>query len=233
MLWRRDQDTFEVGQWLHGRIYERRCDLSPRGTHWIYFAMSGNTSYTALARAPYLRAIGFMPKGDCWHGGGLFTGTSSYWLNDGYGHTVQRSTSELQRDTAWRPAQAWGGECPGVYYPRLLRDGWSLVRSEERGRASVDVFERSLLRGYRLRKLAHAGPARVNRGCYWDEHVLIDPDGIEHTHADWEWADLDGARLVYASAGRLFARGLDARALTRELFDFGHLAFARIRAPYA
>jgi hypothetical protein len=29
--WERKSDTFRVGQWLHGRIYERRCDLSPDG----------------------------------------------------------------------------------------------------------------------------------------------------------------------------------------------------------
>ena len=39
--WDRKNDTFEVGQWLNGRIYERRCDLSPDGKHFIYFAMNG------------------------------------------------------------------------------------------------------------------------------------------------------------------------------------------------
>ena len=40
--WDRSRDTFEEGQWLKGRIYERRCDLSPDGRHLIYFAMNGD-----------------------------------------------------------------------------------------------------------------------------------------------------------------------------------------------
>ena len=58
VLWNRRTDRFTLGQWLRGRIYERRCDLSPDGTHVIYFAMNGRWqsdvkgSYTAIARAP-------------------------------------------------------------------------------------------------------------------------------------------------------------------------------------
>jgi hypothetical protein len=36
--WNTDNDTFEHGQWLRGRIYERRCDLSPDGALLLYFA---------------------------------------------------------------------------------------------------------------------------------------------------------------------------------------------------
>ena len=36
--WNRSNDTFTLGQWLHGRIYPLRCDLSPKGEYLIYFA---------------------------------------------------------------------------------------------------------------------------------------------------------------------------------------------------
>ncbi len=36
--WDRSNDTFALGQWLRGRIYPLRCDLSPKGEHLIYFA---------------------------------------------------------------------------------------------------------------------------------------------------------------------------------------------------
>ena len=36
--WDRRNDTFTLGQWLRGRIYPLRCDLSPTGKHLIYFA---------------------------------------------------------------------------------------------------------------------------------------------------------------------------------------------------
>ena len=38
VLWRTDTDEFVEGQWLKGRIYERRCDLSPSGKRLVYFA---------------------------------------------------------------------------------------------------------------------------------------------------------------------------------------------------
>ena len=41
LLWDRKRNTFHMGQWLKGRIYERRCDLSPDGKYLIYFAMNG------------------------------------------------------------------------------------------------------------------------------------------------------------------------------------------------
>ena len=90
MLWNRQNDTFKLGQWLRGRIYERRCDLSPDGRHFIYFAMNGKWdgpvegSWTAISRTPYLKALSLWPWGDCWNGGGLFLTDSRFWRNSGY-----------------------------------------------------------------------------------------------------------------------------------------------------
>jgi hypothetical protein len=92
ILWDCVRDEFQLGQWLKGRIYERRSDLSPDGKYLIYFAMNGKWNsetkgaWTAISRAPYLKAIALFAKGDCWNGGGLFAGRNTYWLNDGYGH---------------------------------------------------------------------------------------------------------------------------------------------------
>ena len=36
--WERDGDRVTPGQWFHGRVYERRCDLSPDGRLFVYFA---------------------------------------------------------------------------------------------------------------------------------------------------------------------------------------------------
>jgi hypothetical protein len=133
LLWDRNRDEFTLGQWMRGRIYERRSDLSPDGLHLIYFAMnfkrhSWNSatggSWTAISRAPYLKAVTLLAKGDCWSGGGLFTDNQRYWLNDGYGHTQMHDTGEVRRDVGYRPHENYGGECPGVYYLRLQRDGW-------------------------------------------------------------------------------------------------------------
>jgi hypothetical protein len=104
--WDRRKDQFEIGQWMRGRIYERRCDLSPDGKHFIYFAMNGNWSsevkgsWTAISRAPYLKAIGLWANGSGWNGGGLFMNDSSFWLNSfAFGHDEQQAPKTLREDT--------------------------------------------------------------------------------------------------------------------------------------
>jgi hypothetical protein len=243
VLWNRKEDAFERGQWLKGRIYERRCDLTVDGRYFIYFAMNGRWesevkgSWTAISKAPYLKAIALFPKGDCWHGGGLFTGKHFYWLNDGCGHEELATTKEFVRDETFRPVEYYGGECPGVYYPRLLRDGWELVRSEKPGEWSdLTVFEKPLIKGWILRKLAHGEVgAPPGKGCYWDEHELLHTtSGKRFSFPAWEWADIDGKRLVWASDGKLYAARLTVAGLINEheLYDFNDMKFERIEAPY-
>lgn len=84
LSWDRETDDVNPGQWIKGRIYERRADVSPDGNVGIYFAMNGRWAseskggWTAVARAPFLNAVAYLPKGDSWHGGGLFTGNRTY-----------------------------------------------------------------------------------------------------------------------------------------------------------
>lgn len=243
LLWNRKTDRFQLGQWLKGRIYERRCDLSSDGKHFLYFAMNGRWhtesrgSWTAISRAPFLKALTFLPKGDGWHGGGLWTGVTRYWLNDGAGHQVLRSTSRLHRDLHWQPAADYGGECPGVYYPRLIRDGWTLKEAIPVSRNSEHVlFEKPCPHGWVLRKIAHAeSGAPPGKGCYWDEHVLCHPaTAVAIAYPAWEWADLDGSRLVWAAHGQLATGRLTKQGLseTRTLIDLNDLRFEAIKAPY-
>lgn len=243
ILWDREKDTFEVGQWLKGRIYERRADLSPDGRHVIYFAMNGKPdrktggSWTAVSKAPYLKALALYGKGDCWHGGGLFTGNGTYWLNDGYGHKELEVAQRLKRDRTWHPAQYFGGECTGVYYPRLQRDGWRYLGHQNIGHwDSLSTFEKPLPRGWVLRKLAHEQVGHPpGKGCYWDEHVLEHPASkLQLPKPDWEWADLDGSKLVWTEKGCLY-RGMiskDPLGTPTLLHDFNAMTFRRVVAPY-
>jgi hypothetical protein len=243
ILWDRRRDEFQVGQWLKGRIYERRSDLSPDGKYFIYFAMNGKWnseargSWTAVSRAPYLKALAMFPKGDCWHGGGLWTGRATYWLNDGYGHSVLRNTTAVRRDDTYRPSENFGGECPGVYYTRLMRDGWKLIERVTFGKyKDKDIFEKRIAKGWTLRKIAHAEiGAPEGKGCYWDEHEIVRAasDSVV-TCPKWEWADIDGKRLVWAAGGKLSCAHVtkDGLADETELFDFTEMTFTPIEAPY-
>ena len=218
--WDRNTDTFTEGEWLRGRIYERRSDLSADGRYLIYFALDAHWksetggAWTAISRAPGLAAVTLLAKGDGWNGGGLFTTAHRYWLNDGSGHRVIRTSSEVQPDPKWVPERRFGGECPGVYYPRLIRDDWTLrERITVSPRASFTVFDKPLKNGWLLRKVAHEQlDSPPGKGCYWDEHELANPaTGVTIDRPDWEWAERDGGRLVFAEAGCLYAVGIPAR----------------------
>ena len=240
--WNRRKDTFQVGQWLRGRIYERRCDLSSDGVWFIYFAMNGRWdsktkgSWTAISRTPYLKAVTLLAKGDCWNGGGLFTGKNRYWLN-GFGHVPMQVYPKLVEDTSYRPVEHYGGECPGVYYLRLQREGWKIVERKEHSKWNdTTTFEKQLPGGWVLRKLAHEQVgAPPSKGCYWDEHQLTHPEsGTAVDGKDWEWADMDGKRLVWARRGQLWAGYVRKGGLhdARCLRDFNDMTFEAIAAPY-
>lgn len=242
LLWDRKRDEFKLGQWLKGKIYERRSDLSPDGKLFLYFAMNGEWhreakgSWTAISHAPYLRASTLFPWGNSWYGGGLWTGRSTYWLNTGWNQPSRHDNKVAKQDTENIYPNAFGGECPGVYYHRLIRDGWTLANANGSKLSSIDIFIKPLPNGWILRKFAHSQiSAKPGKGCYWDEHELIPPgksSGIRHP--DWEWAELDAKRLVWASGGKLFAGQLRTTGLVKpvELHDFNNMKFQAIKAPY-
>ncbi len=241
--WDRRLDQFAVGQWLYGRIYERRCDLSPDGKHLIYFAMNGRWSseakgsWTAVSRAPYLKARTLWAKGDCWNGGGLFLTNETYWLNGGRSaHTKMNDQTGLAVVDAPPFEVSFGGECPGVYYLRLQRDGWLMKRSIPDGKGGeITQFEKPVGR-WILRLHAHATLHHpVGRGCYFNTYELLNPATNEaRGMVGWEWADVDKSRLVWAREGKLYTGRIDLSGALQEtqLFDFNPLKFERLTAPY-
>jgi hypothetical protein len=243
ILWDRSTDEFKLGQWMRGRIYERRSDLSPDGKYMIYFARGGRLnsptkgSWTAISRAPYLKAITLHGKGDCWLGGGLFTRPGKYWLNEGCMHFLLEQSTELAEDDKFQPRGGRGGECLSVYYPRLLRDGWTLVSKLSEVRFdSCDLFEKPLAHGWVLRKFAHAqiGPPQ-GKSVYWDEHELEHPQlGVRLEKPGWEWAERDGQTVVWAEGGRLFRAAVlpDGLGPAKMLLDANGMKFEAIQAPY-
>lgn len=232
-----------VSQWMHGRIYERRSDISPDGKYWIYFAMNGKWdsevkgSWTAIARVPWLKAIVLYPKGDCWNGGGLFTGDRTYWLNDGYGHAQAASSTEVDRVPEFDGLGYYGGECPSVYYNRLQRDGWTLVRREQRNKLDAfAIFEKRLPQDWTFQKTCHEQiGAPKGKGCYWDEHALISDAGNRFEFPDWEWAEWLGDHIAFAKDGCLFRTAIVSKNEISNgslIHDFNHYTFEPLEAPY-
>lgn len=96
ILWDRATDQFEDGQWLKSRVYVDRCDLSPDGTHFLYFAMDAKWAaetrgtFTAITIPPYWTALALFPLGDTWAGGGAFLDNEHY-LADGDADIIGRA----------------------------------------------------------------------------------------------------------------------------------------------
>ena len=118
-----------------------------------------------------------------------------------------------------------------MQFIQLQRDGWKLIGHEGR----LSFFEKKLSRDWVLRKTARAGsPDVIGKGCYYDWHSL-------HNHLtgqiiecpDWEWADLDGRRVVWVCAGVLYAAKLTADRLMsqKSLHDFNGMKFEALKAP--
>jgi hypothetical protein len=157
--WNTETDTFEPGQWLHGRIYEKRCDLSPDGSLLIYFAQKINRrtmedreytyAWTAISKPPYLTALALWPKGDCWHGGGLFETNARVWLNHHPAAAVPHPDHVPQGLEVVPNPDACGEDDP-VHFRRLERDGW-VMRQEWQGHhdegAMAQFFREMVARG--------------------------------------------------------------------------------------
>jgi hypothetical protein len=236
--WDTRTDAFEAGQWFHGRIYEKRCDLSPDGTKLLYFAQKINArtmsdpdytyAWTAVSKIPYLTALALWPKGDCWHGGGLFEDDRTIWLNHrpNVAHPHRNHEPPKRVKVAPNP-EAYGEDGP-VFYRRLERDGW-VMRQEWSGR---HVF----MEGFKtdspfIFELAHPSvPISLHMtGSFsgyeqvFDFAVVRKRPRAEFHIGNASWAEWDPrGRLVYASNGKLFSMKFSGveEPSAKELADF-------------
>lgn len=135
ILWDVKSDRFETGQWFKGRIYERRCDLSPDGQLMVYFAASWKArlgldagSWTAVSRPPYLTALARWVKGDAWSGGGLFINNSKLGLNNGGSSHRWPDPVEPRLPISVTDLNLGRGEDDPIETEREKRDGWNVVQ---------------------------------------------------------------------------------------------------------
>lgn len=82
--WDMRRDRFEHGAWFKGRIYEKKCDVSPDGRLFVYFVHQGSRAgtpfthaWTAISRVPWLKALVVWPQGTTYGGGGRFVDNRS------------------------------------------------------------------------------------------------------------------------------------------------------------
>ena len=133
LTWNLRSDELTAGQWLKGRIYERKCDLSPKGDLLVYFAAKwearrdAEASWTAVSRPPYLTALALWFSGNVTRGGGVFD--SGLQLRLDASGTSPSGDFTLPE---WLGVDLLDDQYPPcshepIEYLRLARDGWRRI----------------------------------------------------------------------------------------------------------
>jgi len=240
--WNTKDDTFEAGQWFHGHIYVGRSDLSPDGSQLIYFANKFNRktisdseytyAWTAISRPPYVTALALWPKGDCWHGGGLFESNSKVFLNH-RPEAAQPHPQHLPKGIRVRPNPEACGEDDPILIPRMQRDGWKFVQwldYDYYGRRTKQpaISEKTFANGdLTLRVEKYGDPGEPLLG------YVVDRSGQQADVGVVSWADIDQqGRLVFSFDGKLYTGTvLPGRVELIQLADFSSSKPAPLKSP--
>lgn len=228
LLWDRETGEIGLGQWLRGRIYEHRSDLSPDGQHMIYFAMKGGQAYTVISRTPWLHAIAFFPQDSTWHGGGAFTAGGRVFLNGG-GTLPAGADGLLQAPTDAYPHGTDGFHMGDLYAEMQVARGWNKAG----GSGYAARLTRPIDTDWSLELAFQTG--RKGRAIVSNVYALLGPDGNRLAQPDWEWADIWQDGLHVAARGALHHLRLSpdgSVGTPRVIQDFSGMTFEACRAPY-
>lgn len=256
LRWDLETDGVVEGQWLKGRIYERRCDLSPAGDLLIYFAAKYETklrTWTAISRPPYLTALAFWPKGDAWGGGGLFESERHIRLNHRPDEMKEEDGSGLVASMQVDPlGESSGlGEDNPIHHLHLLRDGWRWIddgsKEREHGTGSslwitfepAIRYRRDVGPGARplTLEMSIEGIKERDGSWYVVTYRLLDGETVVRDLGRADWADAaPNGDLLLAKDGRLQRldtnTGSDvAQADFREVADLRDHRFESRLAP--
>jgi hypothetical protein len=253
--WHTADDKFEPGQWLKGRIYERRSDLSPDGNFLLYFAATYRKplySWTAISRPPFLTALALWPKGDGWGGGGHFLTQRRVALNH---RATEMNLGEGFSLPQWLKIDPFGahpgrGEDDPIWSERLKRDGWTLTSVPTTAKDDYGAavwWEPSPAiawqkpnpkwpKKYAL-EMSIVGIKERNGPWYMTEHSVIANGKDKDRLGRSDWADWDHCGdLLFAVDGCLYRvrckQGvLDPLADATKLADFRNVKFEPREAP--
>jgi hypothetical protein len=225
-LWDLKSDEIKGYQWLKGRIYEYFSDLSPDGKYFLYSANKKGESYTALSRAPWIKALSLW-RNVGGYGGGVLNSNDSYMLFDGsetYNTYRTKALSGVSRNRELLEH--------GVYPARLLRNGWSLIEKTE----EYLKFSKELGKSKSIIKTWHNWTPSTPNGTpsFWESHQLVfDNECIQKD--SWEWCEVYRNQLLWSERGCIY------RSLKSDIFkikapklvhDFNHESFVERLAPY-
>lgn len=218
--WDLTNDHVIERQWLKGRIYEYRSDISPDGKYFIYSANKRGIGYTVISRSPWIKAISFWHNIGGW-GGGIFTNKKKYVLLDTSDYHAKFISKEMIHDKS-----SWHLLGDGIYHARLLKNDW-ILKSRNRNRIT---YSKSLSTSIRLEKIV------VNSFNFpkYEFHRLVLNDQMEEK-SGWNWCEWKDDWLLWAENGCIYRSQLPDNSLTFEgklIYDFNADKFRERSAPY-
>ena len=247
LKWDLETDNIIAGQWLKGRVYERRCDLSPDGEYLIYFAANYKSPYgtwTAISKPPFFTALALWPKGDAWGGGGMFD-------HDNKGITLNHRLSEMKLAEGFnlpsnfrlRPHGEYSGsgEDDPILSDRLTRDGWKL---EKIGKTRENKFSSKIWFEYiepqiwskqsnskkikiELRLLG----IKEKQGAWYIQELKYIESGNTLCLGRCDWADLDPeSGIVYFSIDGFLKKKTPSGEI-EVISDLSENSFENLSAP--
>jgi hypothetical protein len=216
-LWHTDGDVIEHGQWFAGRVYERRCDLSPDGRLFAYFARKesartmadiGVDSWIAVSRPPWLTALALWTIGSTWCTGAYFYDARTLFaahIESPPDRGSLPSSLALTKTPRYQDrTNDWTDRT--VHFSRLLRDGWAPVPDAS---AANPWWERQSPdeRWTLVMMPRHDASFSDYGGRHTTDYALRDArDGSLTELGQATWADWDRrGRLALARDGRIFA----------------------------
>lgn len=236
--WHTGTDTYETGQWLHGRIYPEYGDLSPDGQLLVYFAGKFNQktmrddkfAWTAISKPPYFTALDIQFSQGTRGGGGVFSDsqhvcfcnrTDHNWSLQALPITPNHGTSETQST-----------DFPYTYPERMRRHlgGWQEIGRADTSRYPRLIWQRTVNRLSLTFRETNTSKKPQNHTAF-----TLKPDNMDSAInlTGVPWADFDQqGRLVFAKEGKLFSAALQNGDLhLTELANFNANQFESIEAP--
>jgi len=146
LVWDLKTDEVTPGQWLKGRVYTRRCDVSPDGRYAVIAASNYSASHkakrskdeedswmhsgwTAICRPPYYTALACWLTGGAWNGGGIWHGKRSVGLNN-FDHMWEEQCPVASHITATHLDYGMSEDFP-LYGDILEKRGWKLSQDSD------------------------------------------------------------------------------------------------------
>ena len=227
-------NTVTEGQWIQGKIYPRRCDLSEDGKHIIYFAAkfhirNGPTTWTAVSKFPYFTALDFYDKGDTYNGGGLFLSKTEYLLNETYEQKELYKNSSFIVKRGKLNNVLLDDETEGLYFPKLIRDGW-----KDKGVTNGVRFFKKTYKNYEVSKECHIQSRlgnRENRSFFYDINEFK-INGKVKMRIESDWMDFKKDKLYWANKGKIMYAHLNNIENIKEVDDLNNYDYKPIFVNY-